>query len=111
MNVKCLSVRLNGLTKISEKAYKAKAFDGSSAIIPASQIFGQDNEVSKSNAYWIAEWVLKDKQIQYSHKKTAWFDSDTRKRIPDFVIINHIPLEIKEKEVQPNKELIKDGFT
>lgn len=107
MNVRCLSVRLNSFTKVSDKAYKAKAFDGSSAIIPASQVFGQDYEVSKSNAYWIAEWVLKDKQIQYSNKKTAWFDSETRKRVPDIIIINHVPLEIKQKEVQPNKDLLK----
>lgn len=107
MNVRCLSVRLSSFTKVSDKAYKAKAFDGSSAIIPASQVFGQDYEVSKSSAYWIAEWVLKDKQIQYSNKKTAWFDSETRKRVPDIIIINHVPLEIKQKEVQPNKDLLK----
>ena len=43
---------------ISPKAYKAVSFDGSSDIIPASQVFGQDHDVSKSDAYWISAWIL-----------------------------------------------------
>ena len=41
MKVLCYSVRLSSLTSISEKAYKAVAFDGSEAIIPKSQALGQ----------------------------------------------------------------------
>ena len=41
MKVLCYSVRLSSLTSISEKAYKAVAFDGSEAIIPKSQVLGQ----------------------------------------------------------------------
>lgn len=107
MKTKCFSVRLKSLAYISEKACKAVAFDGSEGIIPSSQIFGPDFDVQKTDAYWISEWILGKKDIQYSHKKTAWFDSSTRKRIPDFVIINHVPLEIKQKKVQPNKDLLK----
>lgn len=33
MRIKCFSVRLKDLVSISEKAYKATAFDGSTAII------------------------------------------------------------------------------
>lgn len=55
MKVLCYSVRLSSLTSISEKAYKAVAFDGSEAIIPKSQVLGQDYDVSKSEAYWISE--------------------------------------------------------
>lgn len=40
MKVLCYSVRLSSLTSISEKAYKAVAFDGSEAIIPKSQVSG-----------------------------------------------------------------------
>ena len=40
MKVLCYSVRLSSLTSISEKAYKAVAFDGSEAIIPKSQVLG-----------------------------------------------------------------------
>lgn len=42
MKTKCYSVRLASLVSISDKAYKATAFDGSTAIIPKSQEFGQD---------------------------------------------------------------------
>lgn len=52
--MKCYSVRLESLTRISDKCYKAKAFDGSEALIPESQVFGQDFEVVKSDAYWIS---------------------------------------------------------
>ena len=48
MDVKCISVRLSALYPISDKAYKAQAFDGSTAIIPASQFFGTDTEVVAS---------------------------------------------------------------
>lgn len=70
---KCYSVRLESLTSISEKAYKAVAFDGSSAILPKSQVFGPDYEVQKSDAYWISAWILEQKDIQYSSKKVRWF--------------------------------------
>jgi hypothetical protein len=65
MKVICYSVRLQSLTDISEKAVRATAFDGSEAIIPKSQVYGQDYEVTKSEAYWIAEWILKQKSLQY----------------------------------------------
>lgn len=74
--VKCYSVRLESLTEISEKAYKAVAFDGSTAIIPKSQVFGEDYEVQKSDAYWISEWLLQQKSLQYSRKKVQWFSKD-----------------------------------
>lgn len=72
----CCSVRLKMLESITDKAYKAVAFDGSEAIIPKSQVFGRDNEVEKSDAWWIAAWVLDDKQLQHSMRKTAWFDEN-----------------------------------
>lgn len=74
--VKCYSVRLESLTEISEKAYKAVAFDNSTAIIPKSQVFGKDYEVQKSDAYWISEWILQQKSLQYSRKKVQWFSRD-----------------------------------
>jgi hypothetical protein len=74
--IKCYSVRLESLTEYSEKTYKAKAFDGSSAIIPKSMVLGDDLEVSKSDAYWIAAFILEkeDCRLQFSTKKTKWFD-------------------------------------
>ena len=57
MKVLCYSVRLSSLTSISEKAYKAVAFDGSEAIIPKSQVLGQDSELTKSGMG--DDWIMK----------------------------------------------------
>lgn len=91
----CYSVRLNSLTVISDKCYLATAFDGSEALIPKSQVFGQDYSVQKSEAYWISEWILKQKSLQYSSKKQATFDTITRKQVPVWVIEKHEPIKIK----------------
>ena len=73
--IKCYSVRLKSLASISDKAFRATAFDGSSAIIPKSQLYAVDYTVSKSDAYWIAAFILEkeDCQLQYSGKKVKWF--------------------------------------
>lgn len=73
--IKCYSVRLKSLISISDKAYKATAFDGSTAIIPKSQVFDSDNEVLKTDAYWISAFILEkeDRNLQYSDKKIKWF--------------------------------------
>lgn len=101
MKVKCYSVRLKSLVKISEKAYKATAFDGSEAIIPISQVLGVDLDVKKSDAFWISAWVLEQKSIQYSEKKEAWFDTDTRKMLPTYTVKKHKPTRINP--VQSNE--------
>ena len=94
MKTKCYSVRLSSLTSISDKACVATAFDGTEAIIPTSQIFGQDWDVTKSDAYWISAWILEKKEIQYSRKKEAWFYNDTRKMAPSYTIKKHVPKKI-----------------
>jgi hypothetical protein len=96
MKTLCYSVRLSSLTSISEKAYKAEAFDGSEAIIPKSQVFGQDYDVQKSDAYWVSAWILEQKSLQYSAKKEAWFDKSTGKMLPSYSVKKHTP-ELKEK--------------
>ena len=95
MRVKCYSVRLASLYPVSGLAYKAEAFDGSSDIIPASQVFGQDFEVQSSEAWWIAAWILEKKHLQYSCKKSAWFDKDTRKRLPNIIVEHHHPDHVR----------------
>lgn len=97
MRTLCYSVRLESLTRISDKAYKAVAFDGSSDVIPASQVFGQDWDVQKSDAYWISAWILSKKSIQYSVKKQAWFD-ESGKMIPTYTIERHTPDKVEAKE-------------
>ncbi|MFW5830756.1 MAG: hypothetical protein ACOCVA_00805 [Prolixibacteraceae bacterium] len=75
MKTKCYSVRLESLVSISDRAYKATAFNGSEAVIPKSQVYGQDYEVTKSEAYWISDFVLLDptRNLQFSNKKVKWF--------------------------------------
>ena len=97
MKTLCYSVRLESLTRISDKAYKATAFDGSSDIIPASQVFGQDWDVQKSDAYWISAWILSKKSIQYSAKKQAWFD-ESGKMLPTYTIERHTPEKVEAKQ-------------
>lgn len=98
MRVKCFSVRLASLEPISRLAYKAVAYDGSNDIIPVSQVYGQDYEVAKSEAWWISEWILEKKSLLYSHKKSAMFDSKTRKRLPDIIIEKHHPAYVQPIE-------------
>lgn len=105
MKTKCFSVRLESLVSISDRAYKARAFDGSEAIIPKSQVFGYDYDVQKSEAYWISAWILEQKDLQYSSKKEAWFDKDTGKMLPTYQVEKHKPNKIENKQVKPIKEL------
>lgn len=97
MRVKCYSVKFQSLVSISDKAVKIISFDGSEDIFPKSQIFGQDWDVQKSDAYWIAAWILEKKDIQYSSKKEAWFNKETGKRLPSYTVKKHIPENIFKK--------------
>lgn len=106
MRTLCYSVRLESLVRISDKAFKATAFDGSSDIIPASQVFGMDYEVQKSDAYWISAWILEKKSIQYSSKKQAWFDENGN-RLPDYTIERHHPEKVEAKENNEINQLKK----
>lgn len=104
MKTLCYSVRLESLTRISDKAYKAVAFDGSSDVIPASQVFGQDWDVQKCDAYWISAWILSKKNLQYSSKKQAWFDENGN-RLPTYTIERHVPDKIEAKESNEIEDL------
>jgi hypothetical protein len=107
MKTLCYSIRLKSLVSISDRAYKATAFDGSEDIIPKSQVFGSDYSVGKSEAYWIAAWVLKKKTLQYSHKKQAWFDRETLKMLPTKTIRVHKPDYIKPIDSKPDETLTR----
>lgn len=58
MMTKCVSVRLDSLVSISDKAYKAVDFAGNEAIIPKSQVLARDYDVVKSDAWWISAWIM-----------------------------------------------------
>lgn len=86
-------------------------FDGSEAVIPKSQVFGPDFGVSKCEAYWISDWILGKKQLQYSNKKEGWYNPDKRTVEPSVKIVveKHIPTRIEPKEVQPHASLIRQS--
>ena len=104
MRTLCYSVRLESLVRISDKAFRATAFDGSTDIIPASQVMGRDYEVMKSDAWWISAWILGKKNIQYSSKKQAWFD-ETGRQLPTYTIERHTPEHKEAKESNKINEL------
>jgi hypothetical protein len=104
MKTKCYSVRLDSMVRISDRCYKATAFDGSSDLIPASQVFGVDYEVVKSDAYWISAWILEKKNLQYSCKKVAWFDENGNK-MPKFEVSHHTPEKVAAVESNEIDEL------
>jgi hypothetical protein len=107
MKTKCYSVRLQCLASISEKCYRATAFDGSEALIPKSQVYGQDHDVQKSDAYWITAWILDQKQLQHSNKKVGYFDSITGKRLSDVTIEVHTPEPIEAKPIEADESLTR----
>jgi len=106
MKIKCYSVRLQSLTSVSEKCYKATGWDGSEDLIPKSQVFGNDWEVTKSEAYWISAWILEKKNIQFSTKKTAYFN-ESGKRLADITIEKHIPAKIINIKTEADADLIR----
>lgn len=102
----CYSVRVAEIKDISAKAVKINCFDGSSDIFPKSAIFGSDYGVSKSDAIWIAAWLLEKKSIQYSKKKSAWFD-EHGKQLPSYKITKHSAEKVKPVSNNTIDELIK----
>jgi hypothetical protein len=107
MKTKCYSVRLQSLVSISDRAYRATAFDGSTAIIPKSQVYGPDETVQKSEAWWIAAWILEKKELQYSTKKQATFDRETGRMLPTYIVEHHKPQHLKPVNTEPHADLTK----
>ena len=103
---KCISVRLESFISISPKCYKAIAFDGSEALIPASQFYGQDYDVSKSEAYWITEWILEKKELQYSRKKTTIFTKEG-KNIGNITFEHHTPKKLDINTITQDESLTR----
>lgn len=103
MKTKCYSVKLKDLISISEKAYKAIAYDGSEAILPKSQVIRPDGE----DAWWISCWIIDQKSIQYSKKKVAWVDTTTMQVQPVVIVETHVPKAITTTDIEPNADLIR----
>lgn len=111
MIAKFFSVRVRSYCEISPKATVVTAFDGSEAIIPNSQIAGVDYEVSKSDALWISEWILKQKSLQYSEKKQRnFYQSNGSWRMCQFdtvEVVKHVPEKVEVKQTEVINELIR----
>lgn len=109
MKTKCYSVRLQSLRRISPLCYEAISFDGGKDLIPASQVFGQDYEVQKSDAFWISAWILEKKNLQYSSKKEGWYNPGTRRVEPKIsvTIETHVPMRHMPEDVTADEKLVK----
>lgn len=107
MKTLCSSVRLAEMRRISDKCFAARSFDGREALIPASQVYGPDYDVSKSEAWWITAWILEKKDIQFSTKKTAWFYTGTGKRAPDVDVVRHVPAPVAPAYIEPDNTLTR----
>ena len=108
---KVVSVRLKSLTEISPKCYKAEDWQGKTALIPKSQVYGKDYGVHKSDAYWISEWFARkeDFSLMISLKKVGWYNPKTGNIEPNFEIIveHHVPEKITPVENNTIKKLKK----
>ena len=100
----CYSVRVESLIKYG-KAYKVRTFDGSECFIPEQFVYERDWEVQKSEAYWISAWILEKKTIQYSRKKSAWFDRQTRRKLQTYIIERHVAEKMQPVESNEIEEL------
>lgn len=89
----CYSVCVSSIVSISDKAYRVACFDGSEDIVPKSQVFGRDHDVSSSEAYWISAWILGKKRLQYTDKRKAMFDETGRKY--DYIEYRHHQAPVK----------------
>lgn len=106
---KCYSVRLQSMTKISDKCYKAEAFNGSSAFIPAQFVYGMDTDRTsmKSDSWWISAWILEQKDLQYSSKKVAYFWKDSRKRVSEVEVEVIEPAPIEAQPIEADETLLR----
>jgi hypothetical protein len=98
----CTSIKLQALIRITDKCYKAIAFDGSEALFPVSQVVCEDLE--NENAWWVTDWILQQKTIQHSKKRQAWIDTDTldiRVYYPT-IVEHHVPTPITDKPIHDN---------
>lgn len=108
--IKCYSVRLRKVVNLSEKSFRVEDFDGGSDVLPKSQFFGKDDGAAGNDSYWVAAWLLPDKNLTYSTAREREFDRNQSSEKPRYNVITHIPAEIKVFEQrEPIKELLRDG--
>jgi hypothetical protein len=95
--VKCYSVRVESYS-FHGNSVRLTAFDGSSTTVPYSMFFGTDYEVQKSDAVWVAAFILeKSAGFQYSTKKVKWFEYEKQSKKESAEISE--PQEEKEPKI------------
>lgn len=108
---KCYSVRLKSLTQITQKCWKALDWQGNEYLIPDSQYFGVDYSVSKSDAFWIACWIIdkEDCHLQVSTKKVGWYNPKKGSVEPtvEIIVEHHTPEKLTPLENNTIKRLKK----
>jgi hypothetical protein len=104
MRNKCYLVKLKELVSISEKAYKAIAYDGSEAILPKSQVIKPADE---EDSWWITCWIMDQKNLQHSKKNMAWIDTKTMQVQPVVTVVTHVPKSINPIDNDPDSDLIR----
>ena len=105
--IKCISVRVKSMIEHSPKSFKITDFNGNTEFIPKSAVYGIDDSVTKVEAYWIAEWILKQKSLTHGQKE-SWFDREVKSGVTEFegtTIERHIPdvIECEDKEIDSLK--------
>ena len=70
-----------------------------------------DYEVSKSEAWWIASWILEQKSLQYSDKKEGWYNPATGRVEPvcHTVVEKHIPVKMDPIKSQADASLTRSA--
>lgn len=108
---KVYSVRLQHLTQISTKCWKAEDWQGNTFLIPDSQYFGRDYAVQKSDAHWVASWIIdkEDCKLMVSTKKEGWFNPKIRRVEPTYhiEIEHHTPVKLDIDDIAHDKNLMR----
>jgi hypothetical protein len=115
--VKAISVKVKDLIDITPKAVKLITFDGREHIVPKSQVFGMDGVLSSdaSEAYIIAEFIVREKGIQHSKDNSVWVNRITGEykrttrwhKIANTIILKHVPVSKTPIQTDPDDELIR----
>ena len=97
---RCYIVKLRDVKTISAKAVKVWDYSGGVEILPISQMLHKGG-----NEYWVAEFVLRGKNLAYSYKNTSWVDLCSGKVSPMVKIEEYVPDKIEVKGVRDVDEL------
>lgn len=99
---KCYLVKLRDVESISPKAIKATDYQSNTCILPKSQVM-----CDGGNRYWVAEFILRQKNLVYSYKNMMWVDLVTGFKRPIIEIEEYVPEKIEVNGIREVEELNK----